>query len=121
MRGEVKSEPVGPVRSKESATDPAGDIFGNGAYDILGLDAVLGDDLLRVTLSFDGSVVPSDEAKNPVNDEDSAGEIRRVLRGGAYVLEIEDLRSALRYRLSERDRTPYIGFRTVVPGVQEDS
>lgn len=39
----------------------------------------------------------------------------RVLRGGAFVLEREDLRSALRYRLREKDRAPYIGFRTVLP------
>lgn len=38
----------------------------------------------------------------------------RVLRGGAFVLELEDLRSALRYRLLPEDRAPYIGFRTVL-------
>jgi len=55
-------------------------------------------------------------AANPRND----GEGRyRVLRGGAYVLEVEDLRAGYRYRLLEVDRTPYIGFRTVLPGVEE--
>jgi formylglycine-generating enzyme required for sulfatase activity len=50
--------------------------------------------------------------KNPVNREDGR---YRVLRGGAFVLEVEDLRSALRYRLLEVDRTGYLGFRAVVP------
>lgn len=45
----------------------------------------------------------------------------RVLRGGAFVLEVDDLRSAYRYRLYPIDRTPYIGFRTVLPGVGEPS
>ncbi len=38
----------------------------------------------------------------------------RVLRGGAFVLEAEDLRSALRYRLLEIDRAPYIGLRAAL-------
>ena len=38
----------------------------------------------------------------------------RVLRGGAFLLELEDLRSALRYRLYTIDRTPYIGFRAAL-------
>ncbi|HSR50912.1 MAG TPA: SUMF1/EgtB/PvdO family nonheme iron enzyme [Acidobacteriota bacterium] len=49
--------------------------------------------------------------KNPLNQEPGK---YRVLRGGAFVLEKEDLRSALRYRLREKDRAPYIGFRAVV-------
>lgn len=53
-------------------------------------------------------------ARNPVNDTEGT---YRVLRGGAYVLEVEDLRSAYRYRLRPEDRTPYIGFRAVVSGV----
>lgn len=53
-------------------------------------------------------------ARNPVARGEGPN---RVLRGGAHVLEIEDLRSALRYRLRTGDRTPYIGFRTVVSGV----
>jgi formylglycine-generating enzyme required for sulfatase activity len=60
-------------------------------------------------------------AKNPVNLEPGR---YRVLRGGAFVLEIQDLRSSLRYRLLEADRAPYIGFRTVLsavgPGPAED-
>lgn len=62
--------------------------------------------------------------RNPVNlpaDGEGGPDVRRVLRGGAYVLEEEDLRAALRYRLYQRDRTPYIGFRTVVPGVEMES
>ena len=51
---------------------------------------------------------------NPINEGPGR---YRVLRGGAFVLEIEDLRSAYRYRLLPADRTPYIGFRTAVPGV----
>lgn len=38
----------------------------------------------------------------------------RVLRGGAFVLPAEDLRSAFRYRLLPQERVPYVGFRTVV-------
>ena len=53
--------------------------------------------------------------KNPVNREDGR---HRVLRGGAFVLEIEDLRSALRYRLLEVDRTGYLGLRAAVSGVE---
>ncbi len=45
---------------------------------------------------------------------------QRVLRGGAFTLELEDLRSAFRYRLHEEDRAPYIGFRSVVPGRMAD-
>ncbi len=41
----------------------------------------------------------------------------RVLRGGAFVLDLEDLRSARRYRLFPEDRTPYVGFRGAVSGV----
>jgi len=50
-------------------------------------------------------------AKNPIND--TKGKYR-VLRGGALVLEIEDLSSTLRYRLLPVDRTPYIGFRSAL-------
>jgi len=53
-------------------------------------------------------------ARDPVNLE---GGEQRVLRGGAFVLELEDLRSAYRYRLRPEDRTPYIGFRGVLSGV----
>ena len=49
--------------------------------------------------------------RNPVNG--GPGQYR-VLRGGAFVLELEDLRSALRYRLLPIDRAPYIGFRAAV-------
>jgi formylglycine-generating enzyme required for sulfatase activity len=49
--------------------------------------------------------------KNPVNREEGP---YRVLRGGAFVLEVEDLRSAYRYRLRPEDRTPYIGFRAAI-------
>jgi formylglycine-generating enzyme required for sulfatase activity len=56
--------------------------------------------------------------KNPVNEGPGR---QRVLRGGAFVLERSDLRSAYRYRLLPVDRAPYIGFRTVVSGVPENS
>lgn len=52
--------------------------------------------------------------KDPVHLETGR---HRVLRGGAFILGVEDLRSAYRYRLLPVDRTPYIGFRTVVEGV----
>ena len=55
--------------------------------------------------------------ENPVNRGDGRF---RVLRGGAFVLEAEDLRSAYRYRLLPEDRTPYIGFRTVLPAVKTE-
>ena len=51
--------------------------------------------------------------KDPVVTE--GDDDQRVLRGGAFVLELEDLRSPFRYRLHPVDRTPYIGFRTVLP------
>lgn len=61
-------------------------------------------------------------AHSPSKDPRLEGEGRfRVLRGGAFLLEIEDLRSAYRYRLLPVDRTPYIGFRGVVPGVPGDT
>lgn len=50
--------------------------------------------------------------RNPLNL--SPGDFR-VLRGGAFVLEIEDMYTTYRYRLREIDRTPYMGFRTVLP------
>ena len=55
--------------------------------------------------------------ENPVNRGDGRF---RVLRGGAFVLEAEDLRRAYRYRLLPEDRTPYIGFRTVLPAVKTE-
>lgn len=58
--------------------------------------------------------------RSPKSQPVNRGEGRyRVLRGGAFVLEAEDLRSAYRYRLLPQDRTPYIGFRTVLPGRTE--
>lgn len=59
-------------------------------------------------------------ARSPSRDPLARGDgPHRVLRGGAHVLEAEDLRSTLRYRLRTGDRTPYIGFRTVVSGIAE--
>lgn len=49
--------------------------------------------------------------RNPLN---TAPGDYRVLRGGAFPLEVEDQRSAYRYRLWPDDRTPYMGFRTVL-------
>jgi formylglycine-generating enzyme required for sulfatase activity len=57
---------------------------------------------------YDRTFYAKAPAKNPVNRQPGR---HRVLRGGALVLEKEDLRSALRYRLRPEDRTPYIGFR----------
>ena len=50
--------------------------------------------------------------RNPLNTE--PGDYR-VLRGGAFPFEVDELRSANRYRLWPEERTPYIGFRTVLP------
>ncbi len=55
--------------------------------------------------------------RNPVQLEPGR---YRVLRGGGFVLESTELRSALRYRLLPLDRTPYIGFRAALAGVAED-
>ena len=64
---------------------------------------------------------PGYYARSPRRNPVSLGKGRhRVLRGGAFVLEVEDLRSALRYRLLPEDRAPYIGFRAVVSGVASD-
>lgn len=53
--------------------------------------------------------------RSPDEDPVLRGEGRyRVLRGGAFLLEVEDLRSAYRYRLLPVDRTPYIGFRAAL-------
>lgn len=51
--------------------------------------------------------------RNPLQDDPGRF---RVLRGGAFVLDLEDLRSALRYRLLPEDRAPYIGFRGALSG-----
>lgn len=60
---------------------------------------------------------PGFYAKSPTRNPARTGAGRhRVLRGGAFPLSVDDLRSAYRYRLLEDDRGPYIGFRTVVPG-----
>ena len=62
-------------------------------------------------------------AKDPRNDGDPDAihdRQYRVLRGGAFVLEVEDLRSAYRYRLYAIDRAPYLGFRTVLPAVADE-
>lgn len=55
-------------------------------------------------------------AKNPVNREGKEP-IRRVLRGGAFVHELELLRTADRYWLYQSEDTPYIGFRLALSGV----
>jgi hypothetical protein len=41
------------------------------------------------------------------------------MRGGAFVLEKTQLRSALRYRLRVEDRPPYVGLRSVVSAPKE--
>ncbi len=56
-------------------------------------------------------------ARNPVNLAEGR---HRVMRGGAFTLELEDLRSALRYRLLPVDRGPYIGFRAALSAVPQD-
>jgi len=63
---------------------------------------------------YDADFYARSPEHEPVNLEDGR---YRVLRGGAFVLEVEDMRSAYRYRLLPEDRAPYIGFRTVVSGV----
>ena len=60
---------------------------------------------------YDRAYYKNSPEQNPVNNE---GGPYRVLRGGAFVLEIDDMRSALRYRLLPQDQTSYIGFRTVL-------
>ena len=55
--------------------------------------------------------------ENPLNLQVPAREesARRVLRGGAFVLEIEDLRSSLRNRQYPKEGQDYVGFRLVLP------
>ncbi len=58
----------------------------------------------------------------PTADPLFVGEGRyRVLRGGAFLLEIKDLRSALRYRLLPTDRAGYIGFRAALDAAPNGS
>lgn len=52
--------------------------------------------------------------RNPVNTEESE---HRVLRGGSFVGEIEDLRASLRNRQYPEEGQDYVGFRLVVPAV----
>ena len=60
-------------------------------------------------------------SRSPAREPLAEGDGRyRVLRGGAFLLEVEDLRSALRYRLYPQDRAGYIGFRTVLPGIESE-
>lgn len=63
--------------------------------------------------TYDSKFYKRSPVKNPVNRDEGRF---RVLRGGGFVLEISDLRSALRYRLHPEDRTPYIGFRLALSG-----
>ncbi len=66
---------------------------------------------------YDKGFYARSPTRNPVNlkvPADGAPGLYRALRGGALVFEAEDLRSAYRYRLLEKDRTPYIGFRGVL-------
>lgn len=64
--------------------------------------------------TYDAKYYVRSPERNPVNREEGR---YRVLRGGGFVLETEDLRSALRYRLLPIDRAPYIGFRLALSGV----
>ncbi len=54
---------------------------------------------------------------NPVNRAEGR---HRVLRGGAFVLEIEDLSTTLRNRQYPEEGQDYVGFRTVISGVKPD-
>jgi len=66
---------------------------------------------------YDAKYYQRSPRRNPVNRRESQ---YRVLRGGAFILGKEQLRSAYRYRLLEIDRAPYIGFRTAVDGVRAE-
>lgn len=62
-RAGVKSDAAPAVpRTKDEVADPTGDVFGAGAFDLVGLDAALSEQRLLVTLTFDGAVIASDEA-----------------------------------------------------------
>lgn len=54
---------------------------------------------------------------NPVNRESDEPIARRVVRGGAFVHEVEALRSPDRYWQYEIEEAPYIGFRLVLSGL----
>lgn len=67
---------------------------------------------------YDRGFYASAPGPNPVN----RGEGRhRVLRGGAFVLEIEDLSTTLRNRQYPEEGQDYVGFRTAVSGVEPDT
>jgi len=60
---------------------------------------------------YDPTYYARSPARNPVNRE--AGD-RRVLRGGAFVLEAGQLRAALRNRQYAEEGQDYVGFRLVL-------
>lgn len=95
----IAAEKTAPVVSFESGASPYGAVHMAGnAYEWC-------EDV------YEADYYGRSPQRNPVNE--GPGQYR-VLRGGAFVLELEDLRSALRYRLLPIDRGPYIGFRAAV-------
>lgn len=55
--------------------------------------------------------------KNPRNDGPGP---RRVLRGGAFVFDTQNLRAALRYRQWDYEGQDYVGLRTVISAFSEE-
>jgi formylglycine-generating enzyme required for sulfatase activity len=62
---------------------------------------------------YDPKFYAGSPKKNPVNTTESA---HKVLRGGAFVLEVEDLVTTLRNRQYPIEGQDYVGFRLVVSG-----
>jgi len=65
---------------------------------------------------YDSKFYQNAPARNPVNRAESG---RRVLRGGAFVLDAEDLRSSLRNRQYPEEGQDYVGFRLVISAPPE--
>ena len=68
---------------------------------------------------YDRAFYRSAPANNPLHEHTGEPNVltNRVLRGGGFVFEISELGSAVRYRLHEVDKGPYIGFRAALSGV----
>ena len=61
---------------------------------------------------YDSRFYETAPERNPINEQKGD---RRVLRGGAFVLDAEDLRVTLRNRQYAKEGQDYVGFRLVLP------
>lgn len=67
---------------------------------------------------YDPKFYATGSDRNPLNDDDDSKRIKRVLRGGTFVFEIEDMETTLRYPQWTYEGQDYVGFRLVVPAVE---